>query len=47
MIGPPRRTADGDIHFPEPVGMVEVLSDLGFHLDEPHRPGNVHFEKYW
>jgi ferredoxin--NADP+ reductase len=47
MIGLPRSTPEGDLHFPEPTGMVEVLVRLGFRLDEPHNPGNIHFEKYW
>ncbi len=47
MIGLPRRTPGGEDHFPEPTGMVEVLVRLGFRLDEPRRPGNIHFEKFW
>jgi ferredoxin--NADP+ reductase len=47
MIGLPRRTPEGDLHFPESTGMVEVLVRLGFRLDEPHNPGNIHFESYW
>ncbi len=47
MIGPPKRTPDGDVHYPEPIVMVEVLVRLGFRVDEPHNPGTIHFEKYW
>ncbi len=47
MLGLPERTADGGLSFPKPPGMVETLQDLGLRLDEPHRPGTIHFEKYW
>lgn len=47
MIGAPFRTADPAQRYPTPTGMVEVLEMRGFHVDEPHRPGNIHFEKYW
>lgn len=47
MIGLPKREPDGQIVFPEPPGMSEVLTLLGFRLDQPRRPGNIHFEKYW
>ncbi len=47
MIGLPRKGADGHEMYPEPPGMVEALTLRGFELDERHRPGNVHFEKYW
>lgn len=47
MIGLPTRTTSGEGVFPEPVGMVEVLTDLAFKLDRPGKPGNIHVEKYW
>ena len=47
MIGAPRRDGDGHLGFPEPAGMAELLVHRGFRLDEPRRPGNVHFERYW
>jgi ferredoxin--NADP+ reductase len=47
MIGLPNRNPDGSLNFPIPKGMVETLIDLGLRLDEPHRPGTIHFEKYW
>jgi len=47
MIGLPTKTTEGDIHFPEPPGMVEVLVQRGFQPDMAHRRGNVHFERYW
>jgi ferredoxin/flavodoxin---NADP+ reductase len=37
----------GDDRYPQPKGMVEVLETRGFRADEPHQPGNIHFEKYW
>lgn len=47
MIGVPHHTHDPARRYPEPVGMVEVLERCGFQVDQPHEPGNVHFEKYW
>jgi ferredoxin--NADP+ reductase len=47
MIGAPLRGRTGLGRYPQPRGMVEVLEGRGFQADEPHRPGNVHFEKYW
>lgn len=47
MIGVPRRDSDGLLDFPDPKGMVETLTELGFQLDRPHSHGNMHFEKYW
>lgn len=47
MVGLPQRDPDGELVFPEPLGMAEVLVDRGFQLDRPRDPGNVHFETYW
>jgi ferredoxin--NADP+ reductase len=47
MIGAPRPHGEGAARYPQELGMVEVLERRGFHADEPRRPGNVHFEKYW
>ncbi len=47
MIGAPRRGATGSGRYPQPTGMIEVLEARGFHSDEPHHPGNIHYEKYW
>jgi ferredoxin--NADP+ reductase len=47
MIGAPLRDKTGVRRYPQPRGMVEVLEGLGFRADEPHAPGNIHFEKYW
>jgi ferredoxin--NADP+ reductase len=34
-------------HWPEPGSMLELLASQSFRPDEPQRPGNVHFERYW
>ncbi len=47
MIGAPKRGPDGRHIYPQPKGLVEVLEERGFRVDEPRRPGNIHFEKYW
>lgn len=47
MIGVPHHTHDPAKRYPKPLGMVEVLERQGFQVDQPHEPGNVHFEKYW
>lgn len=47
MIGLPQKNGEGHWRFPKPRGMVETLVNLGLRLDEPHRPGTIHFEKYW
>ncbi|QDU41044.1 Ferredoxin--NADP reductase [Maioricimonas rarisocia] len=47
MIGAPQHDRTGHFVFPEPPGMVELLLHLGYRLDRPRKPGNVHFEKYW
>ena len=47
MIGLPTRDRQGRLVFPEPSGLVEVLSHRGFQLDEPRHPGNIHVERYW
>jgi ferredoxin--NADP+ reductase len=47
MIGLPQRARDGGWQFPEPVGMVELLTIRGFTLDRAHARGNVHVERYW
>jgi ferredoxin--NADP+ reductase len=47
MIGAARRDAHGVLGFPNPVGMIEILSRRGFHPDEKSHPGNIHYEKYW
>ncbi len=47
MIGVPHHTHDPRKRYPLPRGMVEILEKRGFRIDEPHEPGNVHFERYW
>jgi ferredoxin--NADP+ reductase len=47
MIGVPHHTHDPGRRYPREKGMVEVLEGRGFHVDRPHEPGNIHFEKYW
>ncbi len=47
MLGVPRQTHDPRKRFPQPTGMVELLERHGFQIDQPHAPGNIHFEKYW
>lgn len=43
--GPPPH--DARRRFPVEGGMVELLERLGFTIDIPHQPSNIHFEKYW
>lgn len=37
------------VSFPTPTGVVELLSQRGFTVDQPNikHVGNVHFEEYW
>ncbi len=46
MIGLPEDGADGT-EWPEPVGVVQLLTERGFTIDRRGQPGNVHFEEYW
>lgn len=46
MIGIPE-DEDGELKFPEPVGVVQLLSERGFTVDRRNAPGNIHFEEYW
>lgn len=47
MIGAPTRSHDPARRYPGKLGMVEVLERLGFRIDLPHEPGNLHFERFW
>jgi ferredoxin/flavodoxin---NADP+ reductase len=47
MIGVPTLAEDGTRSYPRPKGMVEVLEQRGLVVDQPRRPGSIHFEKYW
>jgi ferredoxin--NADP+ reductase len=46
MIGLPEEQ-DGNLVFPEPTGVVELLVERGFTLDRRNSPGNIHYEEYW
>ncbi|CAN5508240.1 hypothetical protein BH24ACT7_BH24ACT7_09780 [soil metagenome] len=47
MIGLPEPGEDGELEFPRPEGIAEILDRMGFTLDRRGAPGNVHFEEYW
>lgn len=48
MIGLPEDSSDdGAPAYPEPTGVVELLTDRGFTLDRRRSPGNIHYEEYW
>lgn len=47
MIGLPEKGDDGEEHFPETTGVVELLVERGFTLDRRNAPGNIHYEEYW
>lgn len=50
MIGIPEKDrATGQLVYPQPAGVIELLVSRGFRTDEPaaKRRGNIHFEKYW
>ncbi len=47
MIGLPEKGEDGEEHFPETTGVVELLVERGFTLDRRNDPGNIHYEEYW
>lgn len=47
MIGIPSKDDDGNLVFPASTGMIEILVGLGFTVDAPQQPANIHFEKYW
>ncbi|MDJ0792128.1 MAG: hypothetical protein QNJ71_09540, partial [Acidimicrobiia bacterium] len=46
MIGIPEEV-DGSEVFPEPVGVVELLTERGFTLDRRGAVGDLHVEEYW
>lgn len=46
MVGAPH-DEHGKKTYPQPQGCVEVLERLGFTIDHPWQPGNIHFERYW
>lgn len=50
MIGIPEKDrATGELHYPQPPGVIEVLTRRGFQTDNPAKKliGNIHYEKYW
>ncbi len=48
MIGLPEDSDDGgEVRFPQPTGVIELLTERGFTTDTRGRPGNIHFEEYW
>jgi len=47
MIGLPHDGDDGSTVFPQPTGVIELMSERGFTIDRRNEPGNIHFEEYW
>jgi ferredoxin--NADP+ reductase len=50
MIGAPEKNREtGEVKFPSPPGVIEILTNRGFQVDVPARKfkGNIHFEEYW
>lgn len=50
MIGVPTiERGTGQISYPQPPGVVEILEKRQFHMDQPtvKVKGNIHFEEYW
>ncbi|MFO0841252.1 MAG: ferredoxin--NADP reductase [Gemmataceae bacterium] len=50
MIGVPEKDpVTGQVGFPRPTGVIELLSGRGFQADVPAKKirGNVHYEEYW
>lgn len=50
MIGVPGKDREtGQKVYPQPPGVVELLEQRGFAIDQPQKKfaGNIHFEEYW
>ncbi len=50
MIGVPEKdVVTGAMRFPQPQGVIELLLQRGFELDQPAKKirGNIHYEEYW
>lgn len=47
MIGLPKWDEDGTMHFPETLGVCQILSERGFSIDHRRERGEVHYEEYW
>ena len=41
--------ASGEVRFPQPPGVIEILTGRGFQTDQPALKirGNIHYEEYW
>jgi ferredoxin/flavodoxin---NADP+ reductase len=46
MIGLPTED-DGQLTYPKPTGVTEILTERGFRLDSRKERGNLHYEEYW
>jgi ferredoxin--NADP+ reductase len=50
MIGVPTKDREtGKRVYPKPLGVIEILEQRGFQVDQPQMKlkGNIHFEEYW
>jgi ferredoxin--NADP+ reductase len=48
MIGLPKENEEtAELTYPEPTGVVEILTKRGFTLDHRKTKGNLHYEEYW
>ncbi|MFQ5522302.1 MAG: ferredoxin--NADP reductase [Acidimicrobiia bacterium] len=47
MIGLPKWDEDDVPHFPDPLGVCQILHERGFVIDHRKVRGNVHYEEYW
>jgi ferredoxin/flavodoxin---NADP+ reductase len=50
MIGVPVKDREtGQRSYPQPTGVIEILEQRGFEVDQPQikKKGNIHFEEYW
>lgn len=47
MIGLPEDGESGEPVFPETIGVVQLLVERGFKLDQRRQRGNIHYEEYW
>ncbi len=47
MIGLPEEGEDGRPVFGDTVGVVQLLVERGFTLDQRKQRGNIHYEEYW
>ncbi len=47
MIGLPRWDENDNPHFPDRLGVCQILHERGFVIDHRKIRGNVHYEEYW